>query len=118
MKATIKKIGIKHITTKTGVKFDKIVIDCDVVMNDKNEVRTYTAEMSCDYAKRYFNYCGVSSKEAIGRPCDVTLRKREYTKSDGTTGVWTDIKWFNLLDSEGNAIILRKQEMPGEEVPF
>lgn len=106
MKATIKKIAQKNIKTQTGKQFTKFVIECDVQVNDKGEIRTYRSEMSMDYAKRYFNFCGVSSKDLIGKECEVTLRKRAYTANDGTPRTITEIKYLNLLNDEGCPIIM------------
>lgn len=106
MKATIKKISQKNIKTTTGKQFSKFVIECDVVMNDKGEIRSYRSEMSMEYAKKYFTYCEVGSKDLIGRPCEVTLRKRAYTTADGEDRTITEIKYLNLLDHEGKPIIM------------
>lgn len=106
MKATIKKISQKNIKTTTGKLFSKFVIECDVTMNDKGEIRTYRSEMSMEYAKKYFTFCGVPSKDLIGKPCEVTLRKRGYTTADGEERTITDIKYLNLLDDEGKPMIM------------
>lgn len=106
MKATIKRIAKKDIATKSGKKFSKFVVEADVVVNENGEIRTYRSEMSMDYAKAYFEYCGVSSKDLVGRHCDVTLRKRAFTTADGQERYVTEIKYLNLLDAEGKSIIM------------
>lgn len=106
MKATIKKISQKNIKTQTGKQFSKFVIECDVLVNEKGEIRTYRSEMSMDYAKRYFQFCGVPSRELVGKDCEVTLRKRAYTAADGTPRTITEIKYLNLIDDAGNPIIM------------
>lgn len=114
MKATIKKISMKTVTPANKPSFNKIVIEADVVFNDKGEVRTYKSEMSPEYAKKYFNYCGVSSKQAIGMKCEVTLRRREYEK-DGEIRTFTEIKYLNLLDDESGKPIIMPKETSGSE---
>lgn len=109
MNATIKKIGSKTIKID-GKQFTKIVIECDVVVNDKREIRTYRSEMSQDYAKRYFGFCKVSSKDLPGRKADVVLRKRAYDANDGTVRYVTEIKYLNLLDDDGKPIIMKTEE--------
>lgn len=120
MKAIIKNIAKKTITTKDGRKFDKIVISADVVINDKNgEVRTYKSEMSVDYAKRYFAFCGLSSKELPGRECDVTLRKREFQTKEGETRYVTEIKYLNMIGADGLPVIMKnKTEESAEDLGF
>lgn len=118
MRATIKKIYKKTVKTP-NVTFDRICIDCDVVVNDKNEVKTYRSEMTPDYAKKYFNYCGLSSTAAIGRPCEVTLRKRQYINAAGEERTYTEIKYLNILGEDGKPIIMRKEAAsPAEDVGF
>lgn len=118
MKATIKKIYKKTVKTP-NTTFDKICIDCDVVINEKNEVKTYKSEMSPEYAKKYFNFCKLSSVDAIGHPCEVTLRKRQYTNAAGEERTYTEIKYLNILGEDGKPIIMRKEAVsPVEDVGF
>lgn len=106
MKAIIKKISQKNIKTQTGKQFSKFVIEADVTVNDNGEIRTYRSEMNMDYAKKYFTFCGVASKDLVGKRCEVTLRKRGYTTADGQERTVTEIKYLNLLDADGKAIIM------------
>ena len=118
MKAIIRKVGIKHITTTTGKKFDKIVIECDCIVDDKGTIKTYKSEMSPDYAKRYFGYCGLSSSQLPGKECEVTLRRRAFTSPDGKLGAVTEIKYLNMLDANGNPIIMRQETTSTEDIGF
>lgn len=118
MKATIKKVSMKHITTQSGKKFDKVVITCDVVTDERGTLKTYNSEMNPDYAKRYFRHCGLTSKDLPGMPCDVILRRRAFTDKDGRDGAVTEIRWLNMLDKEGKPIIMPKEETSTEDLGF
>lgn len=117
MKATIKRVSMKTVEVKaTGVKFDKVVITCDVHLPDSDRVLTKNAEMSVDWAKKYFGYCGLSSRDLPGMPCEVTMQKRAFTNQDGIDCTVNEIKYLNMLDADGKPIILRKE--PEKEMPF
>ena len=109
MKAIIRQVSMKQVQCKDGRKFDKVVIRCDVV-KDEDRVFTRTAEMSVDYAKKYFAHCGFSSADLPGRVCEVTLQKRMFKDANGVDRVIESIKYLNMLDEEGNPIILRKEQ--------
>ena len=116
MKAIIRKIYIKKIETKAGQKFDKICIECDCI-GEGNKVKTRTAEMSVDYAKKYFNFCGISSAQAIGMEVDVTMQKRAFNDAQGNLCTFEEIKYMNFLNDDGEPIIIqRKSETP--DLPF
>lgn len=108
MKATITKIMKKECTTTDGKKFSVIDIKCDVVINDKGDVRSLTSSMSMDYAKKYFNYCNVTSKQAIGMTVSVVAAKKVFKTKDDEERTYNYIKFLNFLDSEGNPIIMPK----------
>lgn len=108
MKAILKKIELKTCETKDGKKFKKVEFICDVQVNDKGDVKTVKGSYSEEYARKYFTYCGVKTKEIIGKEVDVTLFKRNYVASDGDTRTITYIKFLNLLDENGNKIYLPK----------
>lgn len=118
MKATIKRVYMKHITTQTGKKFDKVLIECDCIVDDRGTLKTYKSEMSTDYAKKYFAHCGLTSKQLPGMPCEVTLRRRAFTGKDGKPGACTEIRYLNMLDSEGNPIIMAAAEDASEDLGF
>lgn len=110
MKAIIRKITMKKVNTKDGRQFDKIRIECDCIEPETNRVRTRAAEMSLEYAKDYFNYCGISSKQAIGMEVSVTMQKRAFNDANGELRTFEEIKYVNFLDENGNAIIMNKKE--------
>lgn len=119
MKAIIRNVSKKTISTRTGTKFDKIVILCDVVNDKTKEVKQYKSEMSVDYAKRYFKFCGLSSKDLPGKECDATLRRRQFTTKEGNEAYVTEIKYLNVLDEHGEPIIMRnKEETTAEDLGF
>lgn len=120
MKARINKINAQQYTCKDGRNFSKIKIECSVVMNDHGDVRHMTCEMTPDFFTRYFkDLCGVeSSKDLIGRICEAVVTSRFYSRSDGTPGEYTYIKFLNLLDSEGKPIVPPKREHANIQLPF
>ena len=116
MKAIIRKVELKKITTTEGKKFDRIEITCDVFVDEKN-VRSRRASMSVDYAKKYFAHCGLSSADLPGKLCEVTLRKRSFTdKTTGELRVMEEIRYLNMLDENGEPIILRPEA--DKDMPF
>ena len=108
LKAKLIKIEKKELKTKDGRKFTKIEFTCDVVLNDKGEVKTYKGDYSEDYARKYFAYCNTTTRDVIGKEVDVSIAKRSY-QHEGETRYVTFIKWLNLLDENGNVI-----RMPSE----
>ena len=108
MKAKLIKIEKKELKTKAGAKFSKIEFTCDVKINDKGDVKTYKGSYSEDYARRYFAYCKVTTKDLIGKEVDVSLAKRTY-EHEGESRYVNYIKWLNVLDKDGNII-----KMPSE----
>ena len=114
MKATIKKYVLRTCKGANG-SFQVLDIFVDVV-NDKNEVRTYRGQMGAEYAKKYFAYCGVTTKATIGQPCEISLVKEQYTTKDGEQRQVTKIKYFNLLDENNKPIIMYKNKV--DELDF
>lgn len=110
MKARIKKIMKKDCTTADGKKFSVLDIVCDVVVNDKGEIKVLKASMSMDYAKRYFNYCGISTKDAIGKTVEVVTAKKEFIGNDGSNRIYNYIKFLNFLNEENQPIIMPKKD--------
>ena len=108
MKAIIRNVFLKTVACKDGRKFEKIAIKCDVV-KDEDHVYSRTAEMSVDYAKKYFALCGYTSAELPGKVCEVTLQKRIFKDANGVDRVIESIKYLNMLDENGEPIIMRKE---------
>jgi hypothetical protein len=61
--------------------------------------------MSEDYARRYFAFCKTTTAETIGKTVNVVLAKRQYEK-DGEKRTIEYVKYLNLLDENGNPIIM------------
>ena len=74
--------------------------------------------MNVEFAKKYFTHCGYTSVTAIGKPCDVQLRTREYTDADGEAHRVRDIKWFNFTDADGKKIIYKETDDEPQNLPF
>ena len=109
MKAILKKIELKELKTKDGKKFNKVEFTCDVKMNDKGEIKTYKGSYGEQYARDYFAYCGVKTKDVVGKEVDVTLAKREF-ESNGETHTINYIKFLNVLNEEGQPILMKKEK--------
>lgn len=113
MKGKIKKIEKKTFEVKKGQnkgnKFAKILITCDV-KNDKGEVSTLRADLSEEYAKKYFAFCNKTTAGVIGEEVSVTLARRSYTNEDGEERTIRFIKYLNFLNADGEAIIMPKED--------
>lgn len=116
MKGILK--GIKRIECKTkkGDKFSLIEFKCDVVINDKGDVKTLKGSYGEEFARKYFTYCGTKTKDLIGKPVDCVIAKKNIEKDDGTTLTISYIKYINVLDEEGKPIYLPKED--NTEVDF
>lgn len=117
MKAIIRRVYKKTVTGKDGRQFDRICIDCNVIMNEKGDTLSRTAEMSVDYALKYFAHCGLTSKDLPGKVCDVTLMKRTFEDAQGQTRTFQSIKYLNMLDENGERIILNRAD-PKNDLGF
>ncbi len=114
MEAILKKVSLNTYEIKKGEnkgkKFKKLDFTVDVLVDaKKGEIKTRTGSMSEDYAKRYFNYCGTTTQETIGKTVDVILAKRQYEK-DGEKRTIEFVKFLNLLDESGEPIIMPKAD--------
>lgn len=111
MNATITKILKKDCTTSDGKKFSVLDITCNVLWDEeRGEIKQLKSSMSLDYAKKYFEYCHITTKDAIGKKVNVIVSKKEFTKKDGTNRIYTFIKYLNFLDENNNPIIMPKEE--------
>lgn len=108
MKGTLKRIEIKEYETKDKKKFKKVEFTCDVKIDDKGSIKTYKGSYSVEFAKKYFEYCDVKTKDLIGKQVECILGKRSYERKDGEEVTITYIKFLNVLDENGNAIIMPK----------
>lgn len=99
MRGTIKKFAKRDCKAINGTQFSMLDIFVDVV-NDKNEVRTYRASLSWDFARKYFKAYGKTTAECVGAPCEVSLVRSQYDERDGVVKTATKIKYFNLLNAD------------------
>ena len=106
MKGIIKKIEKKDYKTSQGKSFSKIVITCDVEVNDIGDIKTLKATYSPDFAKKYFEYCKISSKQAINKDVNVVVAKKNYEDNNGNSKTYSYIKFLNFLDEDGEPIIM------------
>lgn len=108
MKGTIKKFSKRDCKAMNGTQFFMLDIFVDVV-NDKNEVRTYRASLSWDFARKYFKAYGKTTAECVGAPCEVSLVRSQYER-DGVIKTATKIKYFNLLTVDGKPFCLVEKD--------
>ena len=110
MKGILKSIKLRNVKTKDGKDFSVIDYVVDVITDEaKQEVKTYKGNMSVEYAKKYFAFAGTTTKDQIGKEVEVVLSKRIWEK-DGEQRTVTFIKYLNLLDEDGEAIIMNKKD--------
>ena len=110
MKGIIKKFELKQFESKDGKKFKKLIATVDVKLNDRGDIKTVKGSFSEDYARKYFKYCGVTTKDLVGQDVDVSLAKRLYTDDEGNERQVTYAKFINVLDENGYSIIMPKDD--------
>lgn len=109
MKGILKRIELKEYATKDNKKkFKKVEFVCDVKIDDKGNIKTLKGSYGEEFARKYFEYCNVKTKDLIGKEVECVTAKRTYTNSDGETKIVTYIKFLNVLDKDGNIIIMPK----------
>lgn len=113
MKGILREIKIVECKGKSGAKFNLVEFKCDVKVNDKGDVKTLKGSYGEEFARKYFTYCGVKTKNLIGKEVEVVVAKRSYEK-DGEQRVISYIKYLNVLDAEGKAIYLPKEDTDNE----
>ena len=117
MKGKLKKIELKEFKTKDGKKtFKKVEFTCDVFIDDKGIIKTLKGSYSEDFARRYFAFCGVKSKDLIGKDVECVISKRAYENDKGEERAVNFIRFLNVLDHEGNPIIMPKDDI--EDLDF
>lgn len=110
MKGILKSISKRTVKTKDNKTFDVVDFVVDVITDEaKQEVKTYKGNMSIEYAKKYFAFAGTTTRDQIGKEVEVVLSKRIWEK-DGEQRTVTFIKYLNLLNEDGKAIIMNKKE--------
>ena len=110
MKGIIKKFELKQFDTKQGKKFKKLISTVDVKLNERGDIKTVKGSFSEEYARKYFNFCGVTTKDLVGKEVEVSLAKRAYTDDEGNERQVTYAKFINVLDENGHPIIMPKDD--------
>ena len=110
MKGILRKIEKKEFKTREGKKFAKIEFTCDVIVDDKGTIKTRRGSYSEEFARKYFKFCGVETKDVIGQDVECVLAKRAYTDGEGNERIVEFIRFLNLLDKDGKAIVMPKEE--------
>lgn len=110
MKGIVRKISKVTRNKKDGKTFNQIVITVDVVIDEeKKTIKTRSAYLGEEYAKKYAKYCNLSSEDMIGKEVFVVLEKRMYEK-DGVEKITEFIKYLNFIDENGQPIIMKKDD--------
>lgn len=110
MLGIVKKFELKQMETKDGKKFKKLICTVDVKLNDRGDIKTVKGSFGEEYARKYFKFCGVTTKDLVGQEVDVSLAKRAYTDDEGNERQVTYAKFINVLDENGHAIIMPKDD--------
>lgn len=109
MEGILKKIEKNEYKTKDGKKtFTKIEFTCDVRIDDKGSIKTLKGSYSEEFARKYFEYCGVKTKELIGQKVECIIAKRVYENDKGEERIVTFIRFLNVLDENGKPIVMPK----------
>lgn len=109
MKGILKSIKRKEYKTSKGTKFSKVEFTCDVKVNENGDVKTLKGSYGEEFARKYFTHCGVLTKDLIGKEVEVTIAKKSY-EQEGEMRTYQYIKYLNVLDAEGKAIYLPKED--------
>lgn len=110
MLGKVKKIELKEFKTKEGKKFKKLEITCDVTIDDKGSIKTLKCAYSEEFARKYLAYCETTTKDLIGQQVECVVAKRKYENDKGEEKVVSFIRFVNILDEDGNAIIMPKDD--------
>lgn len=117
MKGKLKKIELKTYKTKDGKKsFNKVEFTCDVNIDENGTIKTLKGSYSEDFARKYFSYCNVKTKDLIGKEVECIVSKRAYENDKGEERVVNFIRFLNVLDGVGNPIIMPKDD--AEDLDF
>ena len=109
MKGILKSIKRKEYKTAKGTKFSKVEFTCDVKVNEDGDVKTLKGSYGEEYARKYFTYCGILTKDLVGKEVEVIVAKKSY-EAEGEMRTYQYIKYLNVLDAEGKAIYLPKED--------
>lgn len=117
MKGILKSVELVEYTNKEkGNKFKKLNFTCDCE-NAKGDIITLKGSYSEEYARKYFAYCNLKTKDAIGKEVEVVTARKKIVFEDGER-VYTYIKFMNFLDKDGKPIIMKKEESESKELDF
>lgn len=103
----VKKDGVKY---KKGdlVNFVRVKVEC---VNDNGEVKIYKGTIGFDYFKDYLQYCGVKSKELMGKEVNVVTKRVRYTDPVTKEYIYSnEVKFLNVLNEEGKPILMPSKD--------
>lgn len=111
MNAILRKIEKKEIQKKDSKqKFEILEFTCDVKINEKGDIKTLRGKYGIEFARKYFEYCGVKTRDVVGKKVDVSIAKRTYETSEGEERTISYIRFMNVLNEKGEPIIMPKEE--------
>lgn len=102
----LRKIEEKEFQTEDGKKFKKTELTFDVIVDEKNNVKTYKGSFTPDYLNKYLNYCGFEIKYLIGKRLYVNLQKRLFKGNNDEDIVINYVRSFKVLGEDGKPIIM------------
>lgn len=113
-KGIIGNVTRKDYTTKDDKKFSRI--NFEIISNDfKSGVK---GNMSPEYCKKYFGYCGLKGNELSGMPCFFSTKTESFISSNGKPCKATKIRFLNMIGENFNPIIMPREEEPVENLGF
>lgn len=122
MRGILKKVSLNTYEVKKGdnkgKKFKKLNFEVEVTDEDTGEVRTFKGNMPEDYARKYFAYCGTTTKEQLGKEVEVRLAIRKFETDEGEERKYTFIKYMNFIDEEDEPIVMPKDDETSETINF
>lgn len=117
MKGILKKIELKEFTkSSNNQKFKRVQVTVDVE-NEHGDIRTLKGTMSEDYAKRYFKFCGETTKTALGKPVEVVTARKKFVVENAER-IYTYIKFMNFVNDKGEPIIMPKDDAAAVELDW
>lgn len=113
MKGIVKSFKLRNVKTKDNKEFEMLDYICDVVVNEnKGEIKTLKGSMSAEYARKYFAFCNVKTSDLINKEVGVVVAKRKYENANGEERTINFVKYLNVLDENGDPIIMNKDNNP------
>lgn len=103
MRAILKSINYDYRKDKDGNRERIVVFKCD--FKDGETTKSLWGRYSEKFARDYFGYCGITTKELVGKEVDCIVGT--YTDKEGKEKEF--IKFLNVLDKNDKPIVMPKE---------